>query len=439
VDDYGDCPAGQWAWQYAGSDDAQWQCIVPVKELCALPAWDGEDYDVKGWQDRYWTDNPPNTAPNPLLATVSKASFPTPCYNPNSGNKDKGTTPTAGGETTTTTAVCQLQCDYDPSKFTELNQVQAWEQRYGKYQQDTGTDPKGTTGQGTTRVARLNSTGDIVTLHQDPESPFTPNYESIMQSFCSQKSTNCPVDPVTMKPAEYCSYLLSTGEEGNACRYWMHSYGPYKWDQMTIIGNNYCNEDAYPDSYDCRCVNRKNDPSFLYAQSQIPTNISPGCYYLPCADPSNYIVGTDVMNVQTEPGASPQDNYGLNCGNSICANLLLLPSDQYNQVNSNNLIVECSGTPAPGGGAGSYVNYVFTKDPVSFVLLLIAIICGALFLIFFGWAMYQKYFTQPTKTQTLSQSPTPQSPTPQFQSQTPQSQTPQFQTPQFQTPQSPNL
>lgn len=371
-DDSNKCPAGQWAWQYGNSTD--WQCIAPVKQLCALPTWDGLDYDVANWDDQYWKDNP-----NPLWATVSDASFyPDACVD----QKESGT---GGGEATTRTATCDLKCEYDLTKFTDLDQVLAWEQRYGKYTQDTGS------GSGTTRNERFESTGDIVTLQDNPAKPFTDNYEAIMQNFCSQKSTTCPIDPVTIaegnpQPAPYCSYLKSLTKEGDACRYWMNSYGPYKWKQMDAIGNKYCAKN--PDSFDCRCVNRAKAPGYNKVESIIPTGVSDGCWFLPCADPTNYIVGSDVMDIG---GAEGRENYGLNCGNEICANIISLNDNDFNEVNNNSLIIQCGTSGRGFSGPEEYLTNLYITDPIAFGLLITAIVCGAFFVIFFLVYLYQVF------------------------------------------------
>lgn len=345
-----DCTSqGKWAWRPIGGT-SYWNCIDPVKELCAINTWDGYDYQYQHW---------PKT---PLTDTVKDASFANPCIN---NKKDK----THGGtESTTKVDTCDLTCSYDTSKFDTLEAVQAWEQKYGKYKRDLG---------GTTRDSRRTSSGKISNLTSIKD-PFTDNYRKIMQHFCSRKSNNCPVDPKTGENAPKCSNLKSVGPAGDACRYWMDSYGPMKWSQMDVIGKEYCTIQNNQDSFDCSCVSRTDDPFFQDINAAVSSfEPNPGCFYLPCADPTTYIVGTDVMNLTPDPLAV-ESNYGMKCLNDLCINLVNLDQNAYNEMNKNQLYINCGSGFPPGSG---YFARMQTTNPLLFWLIIACIICFILCLL----------------------------------------------------------
>lgn len=329
-------------------------CIKPVEQLCYLDGnWDGMDYNPETW------------TPNQLKGPFKGANFMFDCENSSSKTQ-------YGGEFPMMAQMCPVECQYDATKFTTLDQIEAYEKKYGKYLDDTARCFKGDKSQTYIRNCLSNvssSGGQKVTgnpLYNTPNySPVSPNYETIMQHFCSQMSTNCTKDPITGNPSPKCSTLMSTGPEGDKCRAWLHMYGPYKFTQMQQIGNNYCT--LHPDSNDCMCFSKTNPDNpnskdFITIRNKINSatggvsgGIAPACYYLPCADATQYIVGTDDF---TPPGTSGyySVNYGYQCADNVCTQII--DSGANTIMDNNSLYVSCgtgedSNHHTDDGGGGS--------------------------------------------------------------------------------------
>ena len=275
-------------------------CIRPVKELCTVDHWDGYNYNPDMWEK------------TPLDDTIVSAHFPETCK--------MGYT----RESPSNTDYCNLRCTFDASKFDRLDQVQAWEKKYGKYTRGSGKS-----------IAPKDPTND----------QFSENYEKIMQNFCSQRSTECHSDPMTGEEAPECSMLKSNSPGGDACRYWLDNYGTDQFNQNDIIGFRYCSQ--HPNSYDCRCVSRDKSETFQDIQRKVGA-VAPSvaCYYLPCADAETYIVGSDIMNTKKDP-TGQQNAYGYSCGDNVCLAIYNLDETAYNEMEGNRLYIQCGGGIPP--------------------------------------------------------------------------------------------
>lgn len=377
------CPNGQWGWQ--PGDGSSIFCIRPVSELCAIPAWDGYDYETEGWAQRYWSGDSNN---NPLMRVLDRADFVEP------GVSRRTSSGKGGGETITEANVFDLRCDYNVGRFTDLSSVQAWEQRYGKYPRNTeGGEPGDTL-----RQRRRHSTGETYPL-QSPDAPFTDNYESIMQSYCAQpveatasSGPVCMMDPLTKEPGNKCSRLKSLTPGGLACRYWLNSYGPFKWKQTQAVGERYCT--AHPDSFDCRCFSRNdpNNPQYETFQKvakamQSTGETNPGCYYLPCGDPTTYIMPDSVWSV---PGNTndPTAGYGMVCTDNLCLNLVDLDGDTQDEISNNSLYINCgtgSDQPPVVGAQPGTIQFFFEStyrtQPILFSILIASMVFFGLFVL----------------------------------------------------------
>lgn len=293
---------------------------------------------------------------------------------------------------------CPLNCVYDPSKFKTLEQIYAWQQKYGMYPKDEDNTKYINATDST--VLNDNSTG-VVSATADISS----NYDTIMQHFCSQRHTKCFEDPYSVmcdpntekgctgpKLATKCSYLKSDSPEGQACRFWLDSHGPNKYIHMQQIGINYCKSDAEDnsDSPDCRCVLRDNDPNFPSVSKTMNASVktNPGCFYIPCSDPTNYIIGTDIMGTlhSTDDGGSSGDSgaaastssYGVTCGDTVCQTIVNIQNGDSADIKNNSLYIQCGSNNDGGGGGtktfGQKLSYGLShpkEDPLHFVLALL--------------------------------------------------------------------
>lgn len=373
---YSDSSANTWVWgNLEGASDNAF-CIRPVEQLCYNDGpWNGMEYDPSKWQT------------TPLRDTFNSVVFSKSCQN----------TTTDGDEDLTMAQMCPITCRYDTRNFTSLDHVLAYEEKYGKYVDDTAGCAKASDVK-----SCLSKTSGSATKYTSNASPYSPNYEKLMVNFCSNKHTSsCHNDPLTGDPSPKCSYYTSNSEEGTKCRAWVNSYGPYKTQITQQIGDKYCKEN--PDSNDCACYSRrdpKNPRSATFMQvyntltafSPAAANINPGCYYIPCADPANYIIGTDIFTPPSNSTKYSDPNYGFYCEDTVCANVINSGGNVYIDNNDNYIQCVSGGNQDDhhnnndhGGGGGDFVVFPdfpeFAKQHrmilqavgIGFVVIIIAI------------------------------------------------------------------
>lgn len=100
--------------------------------------------------------------------------------------------------------------------------------------------------------------------------------------YCTQKVSDCPYG------LKECSRLISTGEGGDSCRLWFQSQDDHVKD-ATI--QNYCLRN---NTEDCKCVNRSTENT--YTSMKGLKAINDGCWYVPCANTSRYLVPSHLRN-----------------------------------------------------------------------------------------------------------------------------------------------
>jgi len=160
------------------------------------------------------------------------------------------------------------------------------------------------------------------------------NYDEIMTRWCSQQvSRNCPNDPMTAETPTTCSRLHQTGtSKSQACQDWITNKGSTGNDRnnyVDAVGSLYCSN--FPDSDECKCVNRGIDPTYQKLKSGAPYN--DGCWYNPCTTQHSnfYYVPSDV-NVELNPDMCPQN---------FC--LSFTEQSSYNQqyIRDNEVLLNC--------------------------------------------------------------------------------------------------
>lgn len=85
---------------------------------------------------------------------------------------------------------------------------------------------------------------------------------------------------------KYCSPIFSKTEIGDYCRWQFAALSP--GDRDTVV-EDYCLK--YPDSTECKCVNRSDDAD--YKKLKLNNPYSDKCWYLPCSDRLKYFVTSD--------------------------------------------------------------------------------------------------------------------------------------------------
>lgn len=294
--------------------------IKPMTSLCGTIAWDG--------------------ITNPADSTLSNKNLLIKSIVPVKTGFLKDCT-TTSNEGDFRQSFCTLQCAYDPKTFTTLAQVQEWEQKYGKYKQNVDNTIKSV------------NTDDIIVDSTDysvaDDAQFTDNYNLIMQNFCAQPvsdNSKCFIDPGTSMTAKECPNLFSYTPEGQSCRFWLNSFGPKKFEQMSSIGDIYCapyssitDINLVPSS--CQCYLRNNFEDFQILSSQMPSGVKAGCYYLPCSDPTNYLIGTDIMGTYSLDSNADNSTFGLTCGDQICENVLTVQSNDDTEIKNNKAYIQC--------------------------------------------------------------------------------------------------
>ena len=116
----------------------------------------------------------------------------------------------------------------------------------------------------------------------------------LVPAFCAQPSTTgCPADINGIQPTQ-CSRFRSNNAEGQLCRNWQQ----LNRQSADSIQQQYCSQ--FPGSADCLCINRDRD--FVYQSfRQYAGDSSDACWFRPCADTSHYLVPQDLQAPQCDP------------------------------------------------------------------------------------------------------------------------------------------
>ena len=178
--------------------------------------------------------------------------------------------------------------------------------------------------------------------------------QNFMPAFCSQRASpaNCPTDPVTGKKLSACSRFVSIASDGAACREWAN-------DNVILADParvTYCVNNDTPD---CGCINAPNNPIFKTLQPGSAFNR--GCWWLPCSQPSTYLVTQNYVPSQASGG----------CPNSICQTVINAVNSNDIDYNSVKQFISCgSNGGGGGGGVGSVPRWLWIGGIVLALLLL---------------------------------------------------------------------
>ncbi len=109
-----------------------------------------------------------------------------------------------------------------------------------------------------------------------------------MEDLCTSQNTSCPIDIFTGEPMSTCSNFISTDHNGTICRRWVQE-NPNLADDAKL---EYCRNN---DSPECECINRNNNP--IYREiTRVEPALDDSCWHLPCANPSKWLVMSDMLN-----------------------------------------------------------------------------------------------------------------------------------------------
>ncbi len=142
-----------------------------------------------------------------------------------------------------------ISCSYHVSQFSSLDDIDKWRELSGSESQLRGV---------------------------------------ILPYFCAQRVKTCRNNSITGRPMPSCSRFMSTERDGEICRTWKNE-NPLLADRAMT---DYCN--TYPNSLDCRCLQRFANPDFNLLSPSI--SASPACWYRPCQEPESHLVTSDLAS-----------------------------------------------------------------------------------------------------------------------------------------------
>lgn len=209
-------------------------------------------------------------------------------------------------------------CNYDVSKFTSLSDVEEWISVFGK---NTGYN------------------------------------NQIMPFFCTQQSTNCPIDPATSAPMAKCSNFVDLGSAGQLCQTWFKEH-PNNADAAM---NGYCSNPAKA-TPDCGCLNRSQNP--VYQVVGKVENFPDACWFIPCKNPFTPYLVTSTLTDQANQG----------CPQNICQIINQIVDNTDTNISIGDLEQNISCNFSGGGGGGGGTTISITTIVIIFVVILVILI-----------------------------------------------------------------
>ena len=161
----------------------------------------------------------------------------------------------------------------------------------------------------------ISQTNDTITSN-------TQVYNQMMQDYSSNIAS--PGSDFTCKTYEIfpyqgvtptnCNRLVSIGTQGDYARGWSTGSQTNNAVPTAYLDNaklTYCNNNI--NAPECQCINRSLvDSNYDNLQSII--GLPPACWYIPCQDGTNYLITSDIYNVQCSPTIC--ENINANFANS---------------------------------------------------------------------------------------------------------------------------
>jgi len=91
------------------------------------------------------------------------------------------------------------------------------------------------------------------------------------------------------------SRFVIKGDIGDKCRQW--ALNMRDKNQKAVVDaayKSFC--DKYPDTIECRCINRTSNPDYNIINKTMTSRIPDGCWWIPCKDTFTYLVPSDVLS-----------------------------------------------------------------------------------------------------------------------------------------------
>jgi hypothetical protein len=175
----------------------------------------------------------------------------------------------------------EIECTYDTSQFKSATDV-------AKFNLFAGTS--------------LNINTQSNNANNNSTNNNTQNSNNaLMSSFCLNKVTTCPINPITNLKMASCSRFTSTENDGNMCRDWINSQP----DKDQIL-SSFCSQNA---TEDCGCYLRNTNEIYKKISSNFQ-NVADNCWFKPCASSAFLIPQSLSDNKVVCPDKSgPDFNY----------------------------------------------------------------------------------------------------------------------------------
>lgn len=147
-------------------------------------------------------------------------------------------------------------------------------------------------------------------LHHIPLSNFLSKFPNEVNTFNKLALNYCSGISKDCFKLGNCSFYNDITDKGKFCKTFLNNQSPQDKDSIKI---EHCQEF---DTEDCKCINRAFDQTYIELKKNVVNDTNDGCWYMPCANPDNYLV--------TENNLNPV------CQQNICQNLIAV-----SQVNGN--------------------------------------------------------------------------------------------------------
>lgn len=227
------------------------------------------------------------SGPDPNGCPVIGGNNGSPTWPPGTANASSTASTTLGGGPVPP-PYAQLLCTYNVSDFSTAQDIQVM------------LDPNSVQNPaypGQTYPSWVDPTAVQTLMDETPD--------GVLATICNRRSSACPpglLNPTTNLPATSCSQMIATDTLGQQCQAWIARVGAQANGTMTT----YCDSNT---TYDCACITPQNLPywSSIFGSLQsltstsIPNQGNRGCFFLPCTNPTEYLVPTTYLT----PSACP--------------------------------------------------------------------------------------------------------------------------------------
>lgn len=187
---------------------------------------------------------------------------------------------------------------------------------------------------------------------------FSTNFDIIMINFCALQTTNCPNSSIFGQTL-YCSNLRDGGDTGDFCRAWFLNTTDANRD---LVGQNYCTK---YNTDECQCLNRLKNP--IYRAAAATASITDCCWWIPCKNPSNNFVPSNMDPCTT-------------CPSNICESIVETYDSSNIHFNNVSQYISCPGinngpNPTPSNPSSDTTSTIlFTCIIIVLIIVIVMVI-----------------------------------------------------------------